>query len=142
MESKQMTELAKSQAQQSRKQLVAMLVGIIVLFFLCLLPFRIIALLETFSSNKIMQIEVEPYLNLMYFCRLLIYVNSAGNPIIYNIVSTKFRRAFQKVLTVYCFCYRKRQLLIRGNNYRATRLTAMSRYTVVRQAITDTGDAI
>ncbi|CAL1526019.1 unnamed protein product, partial [Lymnaea stagnalis] len=100
MECKQMTESAKSQSQQNRRQLVVMLVGIIILFFVCLLPFRILAFWLVFAAPErvVDSLGFEPFLNLLYFCRLLIYVNSAGNPIIYNIVSTKFRRAFQRVL--------------------------------------------
>ncbi|XP_005097426.1 thyrotropin-releasing hormone receptor-like [Aplysia californica] len=151
MECKQMTESAKSQSQQNRKQLVIMLVGIIVLFFVCLLPFRIIALLNIFSPPGWMmqQLGPSPFLNLMYFCRLLIYVNSAGNPIIYNIVSTKFRRAFQKVLRKYCCCCKSflapGRSAINGHYSHATRMTTMSHYSVVKHDAHDfseTGDAV
>lgn len=149
MECKQMTETAKTQSQQNRRQLVAMLIGIIILFFVCLLPFRILALWETvYPDGMLQQIGPEPYLNVMFFCRLLIYVNSAGNPIIYNIVSTKFRRAFQKVLRLYCCCLKKRLLLrgtMNGQYSQGTRMTTMSHYSVVRQDnqdTSDTGDAV
>lgn len=145
-----MTETAKSQSQQNRKQIVAMLVGIIILFFVCLLPFRVVALVEAFSPpGTVLQLGPEPYLNTIYFCRLLIYVNSAGNAIIYNIVSTKFRRAFQIVVRYYCCCWKKNRLLNRGTmngTYsHGTRMTTMSHYSVVKQDnqdISDTGDAV
>lgn len=145
-----MTETAKSQSQQNRKQIVAMLVGIIILFFICLLPFRVVALVEAFSPpGTVLQLGPEPYLNTIYFCRLLIYVNSAGNAIIYNIVSTKFRRAFQIVVRYYCCCWKKNRLLNRGTmngTYsHGTRMTTMSHYSVVKQDnqdISDTGDAV
>ncbi|CAG5127604.1 unnamed protein product [Candidula unifasciata] len=138
-----MTETAKSLSQQNRKQLVALLVGIIILFFVCLLPFRLMALWETFFPNdSVLQVGAESYLNIIYFCRLLVYVNSAGNPIIYNLVSTKFRRAFQKVLRLYCCCCRKRLVLNRQaisvTSSHGTRLTTMSHYTAIRQEQQDT----
>ena len=46
MDSRQMTDKARAQVQRSRQQLVAMLIGIVVLFFTCLLPFRIVALYQ------------------------------------------------------------------------------------------------
>ncbi|XP_059175675.1 QRFP-like peptide receptor [Physella acuta] len=146
MECKQMTESAKSQSQQNRRQLVIMLVGIIVLFFVCLLPFRILGLYQVFALSVL---TPECYLNVINFCRLLVYINSAGNPIIYNIVSTKFRRAFHKVLRLYCCCCKKRILLSRGamnGTYsHDTRMTTMSHYSTVKQDMndgSDTGDAV
>ncbi|XP_009083483.1 PREDICTED: thyrotropin-releasing hormone receptor-like, partial [Acanthisitta chloris] len=40
-----------------------------------------------------------PYLNVWFllFCRMCIYLNSAINPIIYNLMSQKFRAAFRKL---------------------------------------------
>lgn len=95
MDCRQMTDRARLRAQRSRQQLVIMLIGIIVLFFACLLPFRIMAL---YSVHQPPDLSPETHLNIMHFCRLLLYVNSAGNPIIYNLASTKFRRAFARVL--------------------------------------------
>ena len=146
-----MTETARSQSAQNRKQLVIMLVGIIVLFFVCLLPFRILALLQTFSAYDIpSHMGVERYLNLIWFCRLLIYINSAGNPIIYNIFSTKFRRAFQKVLRLYCCCCKKRLAMVglhrHGNGALSsqigTRMTTMSQYTHYSMVRPDASDSV
>ena len=151
MECKQMTETARSQSAQNRKQLVIMLVGIIVLFFLCLLPFRILALILTFATYDLpSEMGPESFLNLLWFCRLLIYINSAGNPIIYNIFSTKFRRAFQKVLRLYCCCCKKRLATVGQRHHRngtqlGTRLTTMSQtthYSMVRPDASDSVDNV
>ncbi|XP_041370369.1 QRFP-like peptide receptor [Gigantopelta aegis] len=89
----------KLQAHKSRKQLVSMLIGIIVLFFVCILPFRIVALCMIFTPvNLVGLMGMEAFLNLIAFARVLVYINSAGNPIIYNIYSQKFRNAFKKCL--------------------------------------------
>ncbi|RUS83404.1 hypothetical protein EGW08_008825, partial [Elysia chlorotica] len=150
MECKQMTESARSQSAQNRRQLVIMLVGIIVLFFLCLLPFRILALVLTFATYDLpLEMGHESFLNLLYFCRLLIYINSAGNPIIYNIFSTKFRRAFQKVLRLYCCCCKKRLVVgVRhpsNGAHLGTRMTTMSQsthYSMVRPEASDSVDNV
>ncbi|KAI8792714.1 neuromedin-U receptor 2, partial [Biomphalaria glabrata] len=150
MDCKQMTQSAKNQSQQNRRQLVGMLLGIIILFFICLLPFRIMAIWIAFAAdNIVVKLGVEPSLNLLYVCRLLIYVNSAGNPIIYNMVSTKFRRAFQRVIRTYCCMCKKKMVTGRGVSNgtfsHATRMTTMSHYSTVEQDtndVSDTGDAV
>ena len=42
-------------------------------------------------------INQETYFNLLYFSRLMFYINSAINPILYNIMSSKFRDGFKRV---------------------------------------------
>lgn len=42
---------------------------------------------------------MEHYYNVLYFCRVMLYLNSAVNPILYNLMSSKFRKGFRKV---YC----------------------------------------
>ncbi|KAL8560378.1 hypothetical protein ACOMHN_006109 [Nucella lapillus] len=130
MGSRQMTDTVRAQVQRSRQQLVIMLVGIIVLFFVCLLPFRIVALCWTF---KLCPLDPETKLNLLHLFRLLVYINSAGNPIIYSLVSTKFRRAFSRVLLrMGCRC----AFLTPGNRLNengTARRTTVTNYTSVRQ---------
>ncbi|XP_071090594.1 QRFP-like peptide receptor [Haliotis cracherodii] len=117
---------AKVQSNNSRKQLVSMLIGIIVLFFSCLLPFRIVALWQIFTPlEKVRSMGVEQYQNLMAFVRLLIYVNSAGNPIIYNIYSQKFRNSFRKALV----CGSKNDLS------NAMRRTTVTNYSYVKSDV-------
>ena len=36
----------------------------------------------------------EVYFNMLYAFRILVYVNSAINPVLYNVTSSKFRGAF------------------------------------------------
>ncbi|EPY78765.1 hypothetical protein CB1_001010023 [Camelus ferus] len=75
-------------ALNSRKQVTKMLVVVVVLFALLWLPYRTLVVVNSFLSP--------PYLNLgfLLFCCLCIYLNSAINPIVYALMSQRFREAF------------------------------------------------
>ena len=91
--------LSSSQTWRSRKQVIIMLAIIIVLFFVCLLPNRIFTVWVMFSSiDSQRRLGFEGYLHFLNFARVMLYLNSAVNPIIYNVVSTKFRSAFLRVI--------------------------------------------
>ncbi|XP_060562101.1 QRFP-like peptide receptor [Ruditapes philippinarum] len=86
-------------ALRSRRQVVQMLIFIIVLFFVSLFPIRVLSLWLIFTPTKnAIKIGLEAYLNLISWARILMYINSAGNPIIYSLTSTKFKTAFKRVL--------------------------------------------
>ena len=71
-----------------------MLAVVVILFALLWMPYRTLVLINSFVSS--------PYLNAWFllFCRTCVYTNSAINPIIYNLMSQKFRSAFRKL----CHC--------------------------------------
>ncbi|NXR63938.1 TRFR protein, partial [Rhadina sibilatrix] len=75
----------------SRKQVTKMLAVVVALFAVLWLPYRMLVVVNSFVDP--------PYLNTWFllFCRLCIYLNSAINPIIYNLMSQKFRAAFRKL---------------------------------------------
>jgi len=56
------------------------------------LPYRAYVVYNSFARRR--------YENLWFllFCRLMIYANSAINPILYNAMSVKFCRAFRRLL--------------------------------------------
>ncbi|XP_060581654.1 QRFP-like peptide receptor [Ruditapes philippinarum] len=84
---------------RARKQVVKMLIVIIILFFLTLFPMRFMTLWLIFTpSNDVTKIGLEAFLNLISWTRVLMYINSACNPVIYSVTSTKFKSAFKKVL--------------------------------------------
>lgn len=68
-----------------------MLAVVVVLFALLWMPYRTLVLINSFVSR--------PYLNAWFllFCRTCIYANSAINPVIYNLMSQKFRSAFRQL---------------------------------------------
>ncbi|KAJ8260094.1 hypothetical protein GJAV_G00176980 [Gymnothorax javanicus] len=78
----------------SRKQVTKMLAVVVVLFALLWMPYRTLVVVNSLMDP--------PYLNTWFllFCRMCIYVNSAINPLIYNLMSQKFRCAFQRL----CHC--------------------------------------
>lgn len=82
----------------SRKQVTKMLAVVVILFALLWMPYRTLVVVNSFMDP--------PYLNVWFllFCRLCVYLNSAINPIIYNLMSQKFRAAFKKL----CKCEQKR----------------------------------
>ncbi|XP_014673042.1 PREDICTED: cholecystokinin receptor-like [Priapulus caudatus] len=85
--------------QRARKQVVMMLFAVVVLFFVCLLPFRVFSLWTVFSdTQQVYALGLETFMNIIYFVRVMFYLNSAVNPIIYNVMSTKFRKAFLRAL--------------------------------------------
>jgi len=78
-----------------------MLGTVVLSFFLCLLPFRALTLwIIIVPPEAVMSLGVEGYYNLLYFCRIMIYLNSAVNPILYNLMSTKFRDGFARLCGV------------------------------------------
>jgi hypothetical protein len=95
---------------RARKQVVLMLGTVVVSFFLCLIPFRVFTLwFIFFSANQLHVLGVERYYSILYFCRTMLYLNSAVNPILYNLMSSKFRDGFMRV----CGLKRKNTVLVR-----------------------------
>lgn len=67
-------------------------------FFVCLLPFRMFTLWIIIASDEtFLKMEIDTYYSTLYFCRIMWYLNSAINPILYNLMSSKFRRGFLKI---------------------------------------------
>lgn len=84
-----------------RKQVILMLGTVVLSFFLCLLPFKALTLwIIVFPPETIMSLGIDGYYILLYFCRIMLYLNSAINPILYNLMSSKFREGFVKLLRI------------------------------------------
>ncbi|GAB6031029.1 hypothetical protein CHUAL_007847 [Chamberlinius hualienensis] len=82
----------KKSTSNTRVQVVKMLVVVVVLFAILWMPYRVFVVYNSFAANKYM----EPWF--LMFSKSMIYMNSAINPILYNALSIKFRRAFRKML--------------------------------------------
>ncbi|OWF55097.1 Neuromedin-U receptor 2 [Mizuhopecten yessoensis] len=84
---------------RNQRQIVGMLFVIVVVFFLCTLPLRIVIFWFAFTDTKhIQNLGLEGYLNLVWCGRIFQYLNSAINPFIYSAFSSKFRWAFKYIL--------------------------------------------
>ncbi|XP_002735540.3 growth hormone secretagogue receptor type 1-like [Saccoglossus kowalevskii] len=117
-EQKLLANTAVQASERARTRVVYMLLTVVTLFFLCLLPERVVNLYFTLAPNEdLISLGVNGHLSLAIFCRVMFYMNSAVNPIVYNIASTKFRAAFLRAVGI-----RKRNLGRSG-----TMLTTVSR---------------
>ncbi|MED6273884.1 hypothetical protein CHARACLAT_010824 [Characodon lateralis] len=90
------TNKANKGAVTARKQITKMLAVVVVLFALLWMPYRTLVVVNSYIDP--------PYHNTWFllFCRMCIYTNSAINPIIYNLMSQKFRVAFKKLCRCSC----------------------------------------
>lgn len=85
--------------RKHRKQVIFMLVAVVSSFFVCLLPFRAFTLwVITANAEDVEHLGIAGYYNLLYFSRFMLYLNSAMNPILYNLMSSKFRSGFWRLL--------------------------------------------
>ncbi|KAJ4450685.1 hypothetical protein ANN_02114 [Periplaneta americana] len=81
-----------------RKQVVLMLGTVVLSFFICLMPFRALTLWIIIAPDEaVFSLDMDTYYNLLYFCRIMTYLNSAINPILYNLMSSKFREGFMRL---------------------------------------------
>ncbi|GIY50224.1 thyrotropin-releasing hormone receptor [Caerostris darwini] len=97
--SRMLASSSEETMMRARKQVVFMLAAVMVSFFVCLLPFRILTVWLILSPEEsVMDLGMETYYSLLYFCRLLCYMNAALNPILYNAISSKFRNSAIRLL--------------------------------------------
>lgn len=81
-----------------RKQLILMLMCVIVGFYVCLFPLKIWTLILMFIGHRpffLRVIKLRHYWYISIIVRFFFYANSSINPIMYNYMSKKFRRAFK-----------------------------------------------
>ncbi|XP_053201947.1 neurotensin receptor type 1-like [Panonychus citri] len=102
----QSTQSKKSSSasnDSSRVQVVKMLVVIVAVFATLWLPYRALLVYNSMAEQRYMELWY------LMFCKTMIFVNSAINPILYNALSVKFRRAFKRMLS--CDTRRRRRHL-------------------------------
>ena len=68
-----------------------MLVVVVLLFAVLWMPYRTLVLLNSFVAQPFL----DPWV--LHFCHTCMYANSAINPIIYSLMSQKFRAAFWRL---------------------------------------------
>ncbi|RZF47220.1 hypothetical protein LSTR_LSTR004929 [Laodelphax striatellus] len=88
----------------STRRVVKMLVAVVVAFFICWAPFQAQRLYAVYGyeGDKTSAESVILYKTMTYLSGLLYYLSTTVNPILYNIMSLKFRQAFKSTLTKCC----------------------------------------
>ncbi|XP_074604426.1 orexin/Hypocretin receptor type 1-like isoform X1 [Brevipalpus obovatus] len=103
---------------QSRRKVAKTLIAVVIMFAICYLPVHILCLMA-FVTNPVQDTTNSIF---SYLSHLLVYANSAANPLIYNFMSGKFRREFRATFLSLCGlndCRRKRRLASMSNIGRA-----------------------
>nr|XP_040569504.1 thyrotropin-releasing hormone receptor-like [Lepeophtheirus salmonis] len=87
---------AAIKSNQSRVQVVKMLACVVTIFAALWIPYRGLVVYNSFATMY----SAPAYMDLWYlmFAKTCIYMNCAINPILYNAMSDKFRKAFRRFL--------------------------------------------
>ncbi|XP_022081252.1 thyrotropin-releasing hormone receptor-like [Acanthaster planci] len=103
---------AMSNVLRSRRQIAVMLIATGVIFFVCQAPAQVNTLAAMITDHP----NVEPILNrgqrgiVQWVSRALLFINSAVNPIVYNVTNSKYRRAFVETY----ICKQKKKVTLRN----------------------------
>ena len=82
----------KPERKLKKHQIVNTIASLVLIFFICHLPFRIAVLWFSFEDKHVIwDLGLERFLLILYSTRIMFYTNHALNPVIYNFVSSKFR---------------------------------------------------
>lgn len=90
--------------RQSSRRVLKMLVAVVVAFFICWAPFHVQRLIAVYGTNSVDHISSNSpwmeflYLLFTYVSGVFYYISTTINPILYNIMSNKFREAFMSLL--------------------------------------------
>lgn len=83
---------------RAKRQVVLMLLTVVVSFFVCLSPYRLLIFyIVVTPAERIAAVDPDTFFGLLNLCRVMFYLNSASNPILYNLMSSKFRRGFLRL---------------------------------------------
>ncbi|XP_033334211.2 neuropeptides capa receptor [Megalopta genalis] len=107
----------ESRQTQSRKSVIRMLSAVVIMFFICWAPFHAQRLLYVHGRGSDYYPDLNEWLYFMGGC--LYYFSTTVNPILYNLMSIKFRKAFRETIC----CEAKRSLTRnwpRGSQMRET----------------------
>ncbi|KAK9302921.1 hypothetical protein QLX08_005193 [Tetragonisca angustula] len=126
------TGRVKSAAQRN---VIRMLVAVVVAFFICWAPFHAQRLLAVYAQSTNAKPEdalVIVYTILTYMSGVFYYLSTTVNPLLYNIMSNKFREAFKSMLSNHC----GRKWSSRKSVPRQPTYSSLSRYarSTLRQA--------
>ncbi|XP_037028776.1 pyrokinin-1 receptor-like [Bradysia coprophila] len=89
----------RQQNTQGTRRVLKMLVAVVVAFFLCWAPFHAQRLVAIYGN---LEDHMEIYNVMTYISGIMYYVSTCINPLLYNIMSNKFRDAFKETLAKCC----------------------------------------
>ncbi|XP_026666577.1 pyrokinin-1 receptor-like [Ceratina calcarata] len=90
---------------RSSRRVLKMLVAVVIAFFICWAPFHVQRLIAIYGTNTEDHLTSNSkwiefiYLLMTYISGILYYISTTINPILYNIMSNKFRVAFMETLS-------------------------------------------
>ncbi|XP_031633326.1 pyrokinin-1 receptor-like [Contarinia nasturtii] len=93
----------RQQASVSTRRVLKMLVAVVLAFFICWAPFHAQRLVAFYYRD-----HPFIYAVMTYISGVLYYLSTCINPLLYNIMSNKFREAFKETLAK-CFKLQKRE---------------------------------
>jgi len=80
-------------------------VAVVVAFFICWAPFHAQRLLAIYAAKRPSDAMVIVYNTLTYTSGVLYYLSTTVNPVLYHIMSHKFREAFKVNLPIHISCF-------------------------------------
>ncbi|XP_058826216.1 pyrokinin-1 receptor isoform X2 [Topomyia yanbarensis] len=96
---------------QGTRRVLKMLVAVVVAFFICWAPFHAQRLVYIYGVDKDHQptdpLILKFFVVTTYVSGILYYLSTCINPLLYNIMSNKFRQAFKETLGNGCYFTRK-----------------------------------
>ncbi|CAH1113015.1 unnamed protein product [Psylliodes chrysocephalus] len=98
---------------RAAKHVVKMLVAVVIAFFICWAPFHAQRLFAIYGAPNSRQV-ITAFQILTYISGVFYYLSTTINPLLYNIMSHKFREAFK---ATYKQCCKKSQRLPGGRFY-------------------------
>ncbi|RLU16263.1 hypothetical protein DMN91_012023 [Ooceraea biroi] len=81
---------------QSRKSVIRMLSAVVIMFFVCWAPFHAQRLLYIYAQESDYYPDLNEWLYILSGC--LYYFSTTVNPILYNLMSIKYRQAFKQTI--------------------------------------------
>ncbi|XP_040896649.1 neuromedin-U receptor 1 [Toxotes jaculatrix] len=112
--------IRKEQQKARRRQVTKMLFVLVVVFGICWAPFHTDRLMWSFISDWTdNHLEIFEYVHII--SGVFFYLSSAVNPILYNLMSTRFREMFKEVM-----CHRPHHITPRKHSLSVTRVTLRS----------------
>ncbi|XP_072747698.1 pyrokinin-1 receptor isoform X2 [Anoplolepis gracilipes] len=89
----------------AQRNVIRMLIAVVVAFFICWAPFHAQRLLAVYAQSTASEPEdalIVVYTTLTYVSGVFYYLSTTVNPLLYNIMSNKFREAFKSMLSKNC----------------------------------------